>query len=76
MPFVKITGWNTGFQKVKFTKALQSSAGLGLKQAKEVTDRVLAGSPQLLELPTESQAQQLAALLQECGASAEVVLGR
>jgi len=77
MPTVEIAGWspkNPGFRKVECTQTLQSVAGLGLAQAKRVTDSVLVGQPQKIELPSIAIAQQLAAMLQELGASAHVVL--
>ena len=38
---VIIKGWNIGFKKVEFTKMLQSELGLGLSEAKNITDRVV-----------------------------------
>ena len=76
MPTVEIAGWSPerpGFRKVECTTTLQSVAGLGLAQAKRVTDSVLVGQSQRIELPSIAIARQLAAMLQELGASAHVV---
>lgn len=36
-------GWKEGFNKVAFTKLLVEQSPLGLKNAKEITDRILEG---------------------------------
>ena len=73
MPIVEITGWTPGFQKVSCTETLQSIAGLGLVEAKHITDAVLDGLTQRVPLPSLVDAHQLAAVLQQLGASAHVV---
>lgn len=73
MPVVEITGWRVGFLKVSCTKVLQSSAGLGLADAKRVTDGVLDFQAQSVEVPSAVAADELAAALSDLGALAHVV---
>ena len=73
MPQVEISGWRPGFEKVACTKTLQSAAGLGLAEAKQVTDAVLAGLSRTVDLPSTSKAEQLATTLTHLGAIARVV---
>ena len=73
MPIVEITGWSPGFQKVSCTSILHSVAGLGLAEAKNVTDAILDGHTEIVELPSAALAQQLVKSLQQLGASAHVV---
>ena len=48
-----VTGWNTGFQKVEFTKLLREELGYSLSGAKDLTDAVLDGEPIHLNFPDE-----------------------
>ena len=73
MAIVEINGWSPGFQKVSCTKTLQSVAGLGLAEAKRITDAVLDGQLQRVQLQSVADAQQLSAALQRLGVSAHVV---
>ena len=36
-----ISGWKIGFEKIEFTKMLREELGLGLLEAKTITDTVL-----------------------------------
>jgi len=47
-----IEGWREGFKKISFTKLLQREAGLGLADAKHVTDEVLENKPIRVRVPT------------------------
>ena len=38
---VVITGWNVGFQKIRFTELLRTDFGFSLSAAKAATDAVL-----------------------------------
>ena len=72
MATVEITGWRPGFLKVSCTKTLRAAAGLGLGQAKAITDGVLCNEPQRVQVP-DSEAHQLVFSLRELGAKAEVI---
>jgi hypothetical protein len=47
-----IEGWHDGFKKISFTHLLQREAGLGLADAKHITDDVLEGQPVRVKIPT------------------------
>jgi len=70
MAIVEISNWQPGFQKVSCTKLLKASAGLDLADAKRITDGVLAGELQLVQVSSLSAAVELVAALQQLGASA------
>lgn len=72
MATVEITGWLPGFRKVSCTKLLQSQVGIGLADAKSITDGILNGVPQLIQLPIGIEADDLATALQGLGAVAHV----
>jgi ribosomal protein L7/L12 len=72
MPRVAITGWETGFNKVECTKTLQSSCGLGLTDAKRITDAVLEGQTRMIEMSSEARATALVYRLKELRAIAHV----
>jgi ribosomal protein L7/L12 len=74
MAIVEITGWRPGFLKVSCTTTLRAVAGLGLAEAKAVTDGVLRDEPQRVQVP-DAKAHQLVLALRELGASADVVEG-
>jgi len=40
---VSITGWKPGFHKIAIIKLLQQECGLSQEDAKEATDKLLAG---------------------------------
>ena len=74
MAIVEITGWRPGFLKVSCTKTLRAATGLGLVEAKAVTDGVLHDERQRVEV-SDARARQLVLSLRELGASAEVIEG-
>jgi ribosomal protein L7/L12 len=73
MQIIEINGWLPGFKKVSCTKALQLHAGLGLLEAKQITDAVLDGKQQLIEMQSTLEGTTLVATLLELGALARVV---
>ena len=72
MAIVEITGWRPGLLKVSCTQTLRAVAGLGLAEAKAITDGVLRNEPQRVQVP-DTEAHQLAFSLRELGATAEVI---
>jgi len=74
MAIVEITGWRPGFLKVSCTTTLRAAAGVGLAEAKAITDGVLRDEPQRVQV-SDAEAHQLALSLRELGASAEVIEG-
>jgi len=72
MATIEITGWVPGFLKVSCTKLLQAQVGLGLADAKSVTDAILDRRPQLIQLPSDVAANDLAMALRELRATAHV----
>lgn len=70
---VRITGWRPGLRKVSLTQAIQGAAGLGLKDAKQLTDRILVGESIEIDAQNLIHAQTLVEELQELGADAEIV---
>ena len=69
---VRITGWRYGLQKVSMTTTIREALGLGLAEAKQVTDRVLDGKTAVLIAPDRETAVALADALWALGADAEV----
>ena len=47
-----IEGWRDGFKKISFTHLLQREAGLGLGDAKHITDKVVDGQQVRVKIPT------------------------
>ncbi len=72
MMTVQLSGWNVGFNKVKFTKLLQESLGYSLMRAKRVTDTILDDEEVTIEVP-ETQAEILTSSMRELGARCAVV---
>jgi ribosomal protein L7/L12 len=68
---VKIIGWRPGFEKVSHTKVLQELCNLSLSDAKNMTDRVLAGRVVEVEVPTNIDVIALVNRLNELGANAK-----
>lgn len=73
MATVEIKGWQVGFNKVACTQLVRAAAGLGLAEAKRVTDGVLDGDVQRISVPSDDIARRLAHDLTEIGAIVEVV---
>ncbi len=67
MKTVVVTGWNVGFQKVKFTDMLRRDFGYSLSNAKSATDGILEN--QRLELEVQdSDCDRVLPNLTELGA--------
>jgi len=63
-----IHGWKTGFNKVQFTMMQQTELGLGLSEAKSITDKILDG--QRIELTVRGKDYaRIASLACELGAT-------
>ncbi len=71
MTTVWVSGWKTGFEKVKFTGLLQSSLGYSLSRSKQLTDTVLEGGIIELLVP-DSGAEQLLAAIDRLGGKCSV----
>ena len=74
MAIVEISGWRPGFLKISCTTTLRAATGLGLAEAKAVTDGMLRDEPQRVQVP-DAKANQLVLSLRELGASADVIEG-
>lgn len=72
MTKIKIVGWREGMQKISLTKLLQEELGLPLASAKDVVDRVLDGSEEIVSLPVRADAEAIAAAMRRHGAIAEI----
>lgn len=70
---VRITGWHLGLRKVSLTHAIQSVAGLDLKDAKQLTDQLLDGEPVEVDAQNLTRAQAFIEGLREIGADGEIV---
>jgi hypothetical protein len=67
MKKIVISGWETGFQKIGFTKLFRSEFGYSPKSAKETTNAVLEGQAIFIEV-TNGQYKKLVCRLTELGA--------
>ncbi len=76
MSRVLLTGWNTGFRKVAFTKLIQSQTNSSLKEAVGQTERMLDGGTVAIEFQTLDQARAFAAEAQALGAIARIEVTR
>ena len=72
MTTVVITGWVPGFEKISCTNLVRSRFGLDLRDGKNITDNILHGTVQRLELPTDAEAASLVLELTKIGALAHV----
>lgn len=72
MSEVRITGWESGFKRVEHIALIREHAGLSLKPAKDLNDRILAGETVVLELPTPEAAEAFSRVSRELGAVTEV----
>ena len=70
MPRVHVTGWRYGMQKVSTTRVLREHLGLGLAEAKGITDAILDGKELWLDVESSAAAEALAAALQALGVDA------
>lgn len=71
-PLVEITGWTIGMQKVSCTELLRDSLGLGLADAKQLTDAILIGTNQRLVVKSKAAAAELVGKLNAIGVTASV----
>ena len=72
---LRISGWRPGLRKVSMTEALRSSLGIGLAEAKSITDRVLNGEIVELGVASGVDAEALSSALDLLGAESTVVCG-
>lgn len=72
MATVRIIGWNRGFQKISHTKLIQAYTGLGIAEAKRVTDDVLEGQQAEVEVD-DRNVEDFLRQVRELGAQAERV---
>ena len=68
MTTLLISGWNEGFEKLKFTRLLQASLGYTLSQAKQATDMVLEHGRLELQVP-DGGLEHLVSSINELGAN-------
>ncbi len=73
---VRIMGWRTDCQKVSMTQVIQRYRGLGLREAKSCTDRVLEGGVVDVKVSDASDAEEMVRELWAAGADAEVAKDR
>lgn len=73
MAIVEITGLHVGFDKVACTQLVKAVAGYGLADAKRVTDGVMGGEVQRIELASDEMAASLVRDLAAIGAVATLV---
>ncbi len=73
---VRIMGWRTDCQKVSMTQVIRELGGLGLREAKSCTDRVLDGGVVDIKVSNTSDAEEMVRELWAAGADAEVAKDR
>jgi ribosomal protein L7/L12 len=66
-----VNGWAPGLNKVALTKALQTHCGLGLAEAKRMTDELLEGHPVSVSL-ADTDAAALIGILEKLGVGAKL----
>lgn len=54
---VKITGWESGFNKVEMSRLIRSSTELGLADSKQSVDSILEGNSVILVLNCKSDVE-------------------
>lgn len=74
MTIVLVSGWNAGFEKVRFTFLLQSSMGYSLSRAKRVTDSILENSDIALQVE-DAQMDDLLSSMRNLGVRCAVAVG-
>lgn len=65
-----LEGWKPGMLKISLTKAIRVATGMGLAEAKDCTDSVLAGKSVTLALPNAADADRFCHEAQQLGVSA------
>ena len=68
---VVMTGWAPGLNKVALTKALQAHCGLGLAEAKRMTDELLDGHSVSISV-ADSDGAALIKVLEKLGVAAKI----
>ena len=69
---LKIIGWRTGMLKISMSHVLQEHLSLGLKDAKDCVDNVLAGKVVSFTLEDLARADPLVQALEDVGAIVEI----
>ena len=72
MSTIKISGWQIGMRKVSLTKLLQERGGLGVREAKDLVDKVLADREAVFDVPSDRNADVVADEIRDLGAICEV----
>ena len=72
MPYLVLTTFRPGLQKISLTRAIQAHAGLSLSAAKACTDRYLDGEEVVIEVPSRASAETLREAVLRVGAVAEI----
>ncbi len=72
MPKIKITGWQTGFNKIAAIGYIQAATLAGLKNSKDYVDKAANGETVTIEIKDLAKAQELTANLRGIGAEVEV----
>jgi ribosomal protein L7/L12 len=72
MSRVEITKWRPKCNKVEHTKLIKNRTGLGLAEAKQITDAVLEGRKPTVDLPTDATANELIRELDAIGFEARL----
>ena len=72
-PQIRIHGWRPGAKTVSLTMTIRHRTGLGLVEAKRMTDRILAGDAVVVTLAETVEPTAVLAELAELGFSAELI---
>lgn len=68
--YIVISGWKDGFIKIQCTKTVREFMGYGLKESKDVTDRVLEG--EVVSLEPEKRIEEFNEALAQLGAICKI----
>ncbi|WP_143029287.1 hypothetical protein [Rhodoferax sp. OV413] len=69
---VEIAGWTVGMQKVSCTELLRESLGIGLRDAKQLTDAILVGAKPKVSVNSAVAAAELVRKLGTIGVIASL----
>lgn len=72
MTKIRLTGWQTGMQKISLTKLLQAEAGLPLPDAKRVVDDILERRSVSVDVSCDRDAGQLVVTMRGLGAICDI----
>ena len=67
MTTILLSGWDMGFNKVRFTRLVQHVLGYSLPEAKRVTDTIMDGKTVMIKIP-EVNAESVVSSMSELGA--------